>query len=102
MVTQSPDKYGRWLPFLLSILITVAGIGSTIGVYGEKLQTAKSERDEFKEMHKSYVTKEILELTMEPVKQDIEYTKEAIKRVEKTNWQILEHLKAMNGGAHTQ
>lgn len=95
----------KWVSVLLSILITVSGISGTWAVYGERIDTGKQERDRLEAEHKTFVTREILDLSLEPMKKDIEYTKDAINRVEQSNWEILKRLKAMNDeplGAHSR
>ena len=101
---------GRWLPLLLPTLIAFAGISGTWAVYGERIETAKETQVQIREdltangaEHSNFVNREVLALTLKPLQQDIEYTKQSIQRVEQTNWEILKRLKAMNDeplGAH--
>lgn len=95
----------KWIPILLSVLITVGGVSGTWAVYGERIEAGKEEREELKAEHKTFVTREKLDDALIPIKQDIQYTKEAVKRVEQSNWEILKQLKALNDeppGAHSR
>ena len=102
---RSPDKYGKYLSLLLPTLIAIAGISGTWAVYGERIDVAKEERTKLAAEHEKFVTGEVLDLKLQPIQQDIEYTKEAVKRVEQSNWEILKRLKALNDeplGAHSR
>ena len=110
-MTFSPEKNGRWLPLLLPTLIAVAGISGTWAVYGERIEIAKEVRAELRAdldangtEHQNFVTKEILNLTLNPMQRDIEYIKQAIQRIER-NWDIMKRQKAKDDeppGAHGQ
>lgn len=81
-----------WIGILFTLLAAAAGYGSLA-----------NDVDDLKAG--DYVSKEVLELKLKPIEQDIQYTKEAVQRVEQSLWKILEHLKAMNDeplGAHSR
>jgi len=101
---------GRWLPLLLPTLIALCGVSGTWAVYGERIETAKEVQSQIRAdlvsndaEHTNFVTREILALSLKPIQQDIEYTKQSIRRIENSNWEILKRLKTMNDeplGAH--
>ena len=77
------SKFSNLLPIIFSILITFGGASGTWALYGWRIAQAE---DDIEEVTQKYVTKEILILTLKPIKQDAEYTKNNIK-------EILEYIK---------
>ena len=96
----------KWLPFLLSVFITVAAVSAGYGSLGWRVTQAEGDIDDIQSDQKNMVTDEKMKLTLEPIKQDIRYTAETVKdikasqaRQEEINWKILkqlEHLGASN------
>jgi len=90
--TLDMKAYAPWAGILFTLLAAAVGYGSL----ANDVETLKDG---------DYVTKEVLDLKLEPIKQDIEYTKQSVQRVEHSNWEILKLLKAMNDeplGAHSR
>lgn len=105
---RNTDKY-KYLPFLwqvlVAIVLVIVSITAWFNAQAVSDETLKANTEEIKHIKENYVTSQVLDLTLVPMHQDIEYTKEAIKRIEITNWKILGHLKDMNDeptGAHSR
>jgi len=98
MVIQDTVK-SFWSPLVTLILVVVAFVTMQNSV-------AEAKKD-IKQIQDSYVTKQILELTrplqqvIDQNKESLRENKESMKRIEGTNWQILQHLKAQDG-SHSQ
>lgn len=102
---RMPQKLGNWIPVLLPVLITLIGITSTYAVLGYRVVQAEND---IKQMQEQNVSREVLDLSLEPIKQDGQYTKENIKdlkdsvrRLESSTWEMLQYLKANNGVPRT-
>jgi len=100
----------KWLPFLLSVFITVAAVSAGYGSLGWRVTQAEGDIDDIRSYQKNMVTDEKLKLTLEPIKQNIIYTADTVREIkasqarqEEINWKILkqlEHLGASNTTAH--
>ena len=99
----------KWIPILLSVLITVGGVSGTWAVYGERIEAAKEEREELKAEHKNFVTREVLTLTLKPIV-DSQQTMQGsidtiIRKLDNRDRELLEAIKSINNeppGAHTR
>lgn len=91
MIIKNSHTDLKTLILIGSLLISIGGAWALVG------NRATANEAKIKEIEEKYVTKEVLDLHLEPIKKDVNETKEAIKRVEKTSWEILQELKQQNG-----
>lgn len=76
-------KYGS---LVLATVIASTGVVASYAVNSHRI-------DVIEEHEKEFVTNEVLELQLEPIKEDVKETKDSVIQMQKIQWQILMELK---------
>lgn len=102
---HGPERRGNDMK-LIAVWIGISiSMGSALVGYGALGNDVEKQGKTIEKLEDQNVTREVLKLTLEPIVDKIEAAQqtaddnaEALERVEKTNWQILQELKAIRGG----